>query len=486
MLALCSALFSLTPVSPPQDAAAARLEMQPVEIALPDGGHATAWRGMLRVPIVRADPASKEIGVDVWQFKAVEGAPPGRPPVFLLHGGPGWPGLQPSSIDWEGEVAPRIAHADLVIVGQRGIGTSEPNTSCAAFARPVDPDLPDDERAAALRAQCAECRTHWESQGYDLAGFNVIEAAADVDDVRQMLGYSKIALFGGSFGSHWAMAVMRFHPDSVARAVLHGMEGPDHTYDPPGGLLAVLERIATEAQASAELAGKLPDEGLVEALRTVIRAVDEDPFPYQVDGVEVPIDGDGLRELALGYTARVNSRDSVGGWPADVMRLYEGDFEAAARAILRGRRGTGFLPTASFFGLDCGSGITRERLERYRSDPAVEVVGDPTWFYEAACPAWGADLGDDFRTGFQSSIPTLIVHGTWDVSTPLENALELLPLFERAHFVPVEGGTHGALGEAVRHDPTFRAALDAFLVDGATDGLPEAVALPPIAWTASW
>lgn len=464
----------------------ARLEMKPVVIALEGGSSATAFRGMLRVPIVRGDPTSKEIGVDVWQFKALEGVPAGRPPVFLLHGGPGWPGLEPADIDWADDVAPRIAYADLVIVGQRGIGTSEPDTSCAAFSRDVDPDLPEAERAAAVRAQCAACRAHWEAQGYDLSGFNVIEAAADVDDVRRLLGYEKIALLGGSFGSHWSMAVMRFHPGAVARAVLHGMEGPDHTYDPPGGLLAALGRIAQAAQGAPELAGQLPEEGLVEALRAVIRAVDEDPFPFEVDGVEVPIDGDGLRGLALGYTARVSSRDSVGGWPADVMRLYEGDFEPLARAMLARRNDGDSLPTASFFCLDCGSGITRERLARYRSDPAVEVVGDPSWFYEAACPAWGVGLDDGFRTGFRSAIPTVIVHGTWDVSTPLENALELLPLFEHARFVPVEGGTHGALGEALRHDPAFRAALDAFLAEGTTDGLPAAIALPPIEWKATW
>ena len=208
----------------------ARLEMQAVEVPLPGGGVGLAYRGMLRVPIVRANPDSKEIGVDVWRFPAREGVPADRSPVFVLHGGPGWPGHDAAGIDWEDDVAPMIEHGDLVVIGQRGIGTSEPNTSCNAFADPIDPDLPLEEQETALRAQCAACRAHWEAQGYDLGGFNVIEAAADVNDVRRLLGYEKIALLGGSFGSHWGMTVMRFHPEAVERAVLHGMEGPDHTY----------------------------------------------------------------------------------------------------------------------------------------------------------------------------------------------------------------------------------------------------------------
>ena len=66
------------------------------------------------------------------------------------------------------------------------------------------------------------CRDYWSSAGLDLRGLNVIEAADDVAYVRDVLGYKKIVLIGRSFGSHWAMAVMRFHRDIVARAVLNG------------------------------------------------------------------------------------------------------------------------------------------------------------------------------------------------------------------------------------------------------------------------
>ena len=90
----------------------------------------------------------------------------------------------------------------------------------------------------------------WEAEGVNLAGYNVIEAAADVRAVAQALGYEKIILWGGSFGSHWSMAVMRYEPDIVARAVLTGLEGPDHTYDSPSGVLAAIRSIAEEAEST--------------------------------------------------------------------------------------------------------------------------------------------------------------------------------------------------------------------------------------------
>ncbi len=467
-----------------QDDERAELAMEPVELELPDGTRRTAFRGTLRVPVVRADSWSEPIGVDVWRFPADEGVPEDRLPIFLLHGGPGWPGMEPKNVDWEDDVAPWTGLGDLVVVGQRGIGTST-DTSCSDHYLPTDPDLPEQERIAHVRAQLEACRNAWEAE-FDLTGFNVIEAAGDVNDVRRLLGYERIVLLGGSFGSHWSMAVMRYHPEVVARAVLHGVEGPDHTYDSPAGLLQALERVAAEAEAAPELQGKLPEEGLIEAVRGVIRRVEAEPLEETVDGRKVPIDADGLRGQMMGYTSRVGSRRQVVGWPADMMRLIEGDFFSVARAIDRERRGAGGMPTASFFLLDCGSGITRERHELYSSDPATELLGDVSWYYDVACPVWEVDLGDDFRTGFRTDIPTLMVHGTWDVSTPFTNAIELLPSFADLHFVPVEGGTHGALAEAMEHDPAFEAAVKAFLATGETEALPKSLELPPLQWSTRW
>ncbi|HEX6884837.1 MAG TPA: alpha/beta fold hydrolase [Planctomycetota bacterium] len=474
-------LLALAPAASAGEATLARTSL---EHRRADGGVARAERCRLRVPIVRADPQSKPIEIDVWRFLAQAGAPEGVPPIFLLHGGPGWPGVEEHQIDWEGQVAQFTRFAELVYVGQRGIGSSTDLPCDASVVGPPPPaDADDAALAELLRAASARCRAHWEAQGYDTRGLNVREAAADVADVARLLGHEKIQLYGGSFGSHWSMAVLRFHADLVARAVLNGMEGPDHTYDRPSGVLKALERMAAAAEAAPQLAGHVPEGGLIAALRAVIEGVEEEPFEVELPGAgEVRIDAEGLRGLALGVSARVSSRSGMPSWPADVLALHRGEFEAAARAIHAAQAETLTLPGAAFFGLDCGSGITRPRLAEYQGDPATALLGDLARFYESTCPAWGTDLGDEFRQGFRSAVPTLIVQGLWDVNTPFENALECLPFFERVHFIPVDGGSHAALDEALRLAPGFREALLAFLETGSLEGLPAEVALPPIAW----
>ena len=114
--------------------------------------------------------------------------------------------------------------------------------------------------------------------------------------------------------------------------------------------------------------------------------------------------------------------------------------------------------------------------------PGARLVGPLGAWYEATCPAWDADLGEDFRAGFTTDIPVVLVHGTWDTSTPFENAIECLPMFTNGHLVVVEGGSHGALNEARAASPQFQAALVAFLAEGKTDGMPGLVELPPLDW----
>ena len=436
-----------------------------------------AERGIMFVPTKRSDPASRVTGVEVYRFRAADTVDPNTPPVFLLNGGPGWPGLG-GSLENEGfyERAIKPFHdvADLVIVGQRGIGSSKPNTICAPGGR-----------------ASANCRDYWETANLDLQGFTVIEAAADVRDIAEALGYDQIQLSGGSFGSHWSMAVLRFHPEIVARAVLHGMEGPDHTYDMPSWVLNSITRMAEEAANDPELAPLVPEGGLVNAFVSVIDRLDGDPARITVEnphsGEEQPFTFTApmVRGLAYGYSSRISSRRGMPSWPADILYLYYGDYQTAAQRILAARGSGGGRPnyrTASYFMLDCGSGITPDRLEALNADTAAAIVGALGFYYQANCPSWDSDLGDGFRQNFDTDVPTVIVHGNWDVNTPYENALELVPHFTQSMFVTVNGGSHGALREALDANAAFREALMSFMRTGDMSGLPDRVDLPPVHW----
>ena len=133
--------------------------------------------------------------------------------------------------------------------------------------------------------------------------------------------------------------------------------------------------------------------------------------------------------------------------------------------------------------LDCGSGITPERLVEFGNDPAMEVLRRMNWYYIEGCPVWDSDLGDAFRQNFETEIPTVIAHGTWDTSTPYENALELVPFFKNSTFIPVIRGPHGAIRAAMKSSPEFTSGILHFAATGDTSRLPEVVEMPPVEWT---
>ena len=454
-----------------------------VEFPLEAGGVGVAQQATLEVPLVRSDPDSARVEVEYTRFPAEEPVE-GRPPIFLLRGGPGFRGLA-GTIKREGfyeqnlQALARIA--DVVVIGQRGIGSSKPDTICSSYvredlARPVDLE----ERAGRQREGCRQCREKWEGKGYDLSGFNVLEAADDVIAVADHLGYDRLTLTGTSFGSHWAMALMRRHPDRIERALLGGIEGPDHTYDMPTYVLNAVRRFAAAADAAPELAEHVPEGGFLAAFERVVAQAEREPILVD-EGLPILFDATRVAELALGVSSRASSRRGMRTWPQDVLALSEGRFEAAAHQLAR-RNFLPVLPTASYFNLDCGSGISAERRAELLADPAARLVGPLGAWYEATCPAWDADLGEDFRAGFTTDIPVVLVHGTWDTSTPFENAIECLPMFTSGHLVVVEGGSHGALGEARSASPEFQRAVEAFLAEGTTEDLPGLVELPPLDW----
>jgi pimeloyl-ACP methyl ester carboxylesterase len=129
----------------------------------------------------------------------------------------------------------------------------------------------------AMRALLIACRDRWQKEGVDLGAYNTVENAADINDLRQALGYRKLTLIGGSYGSHLALQFMRQYPDVVDRAVIFGVEGPDHTWDSPSAMLATLSRIAEATEQSPVFSGRIPPGGLLKTFERVLQRLDAAP-----------------------------------------------------------------------------------------------------------------------------------------------------------------------------------------------------------------
>jgi pimeloyl-ACP methyl ester carboxylesterase len=192
------------------------------------------------VPLDYAKPAAGSLKLHVTVAPAFrESARPD--PLFVLAGGPGQAGS---------DVLPLLSAAfgrvratrDIVFIDQRGTGLSG-KLDCK------DPDNQETMSEAEMEAELRRCigTTH-----APFAAYTTANAARDIDLVRRTLGYGKINVWGGSYGTRLGQAYARAFPGSVRSLVLDGVAAPDQVI-PAGGRdgQAALDKLFAQCQADA-------------------------------------------------------------------------------------------------------------------------------------------------------------------------------------------------------------------------------------------
>jgi pimeloyl-ACP methyl ester carboxylesterase len=439
--------------------------------------------GTLYVPENRADPKSRLIGVGFARFKARKAT--GAPPTFHLPGGPGTSFLAFLKPDNK-QLGARLKQieryrqvGDVVLVDQRGF--SERGEVLKYKHR--TPDEPLDQPGSLARATEAfkemarAAVADYAKKGADLRGYTVKECADDVNDLRQALGYERLTLVGTSFGSQWSFAIMRRHPDKVARALLSGVEPLDYGYDMPSHVLAAVQRLWWEAERDPRLKPYLPPGGLMQAARDVLRRLEREPLRV---GVKDPKSGDKTTIVLGREDFQRDAFFKAADGPAFLLSLYHGHYDAWAASVLANRRARDVEQRMIGPLIDVGLGVTPKRKFFLRNDPASDFLGH--WNFDSYLATVGiwptADVGDDFRTEIICRIPVVFAQGDWDTSTPVENTLDIAPNFPNSRVLIAEHGSHGVLGPIAQSLPDVNAKLLEFLETGGTTNLPARVKLP--------
>ncbi|MEM8547345.1 MAG: alpha/beta fold hydrolase [Pseudomonadota bacterium] len=435
--------------------------------------------GTLEVPERRAASGTRNIAIQFHYFAALPGAPADVPPVYLLRGGPGFSGLE-GNLNNPGYYGAYIAQyralTDVVVLEHRGFGeknatpcASRPPTTLAQVATPA-------ARMARYRAAVFACRDAYLEQGVDLAGYTVVELAHDLVDVANALGHTDIQLLGNSFGSHWAMAIVRAYPDRIARVTLTALEGPDQTFDLPLERDAALRAIARDKPAN-----------WLDDFRALVATLDDAPVMVHFEDARageaqsIELTGQDLRGVVDGFRRGTTWGFLFPTWGEDMRMMLAGDFSGAARRLHYVWTRTE-VESAAFFSFECGSGASKARAQALADQAGRALFRNNTLVEAGICADWPVDLGARFRAPFQTPVPAVLVHGTYDTATPFANAASVRASFTDHHFIEVRGGSHGALIEANDQVEGLSAALLRWVATGETQDLPERVRLAPIAW----
>lgn len=387
--------------------------------------------GQLTVPVNRANPEAGRIRLAVTILRSGGGAEAGgRPaldPVLILAGQPGSAATL-NVQDWLEN--PILKNRDLILMDLRGTGKSQENLNCPE----VEKNIPGDLNAL------QDCRRRLEHEGYALEQYTSAQTAADLNDLRQALGYESWNVLGISYGTRVALTLLRDYPQGVRSVVL------DSTY--PLEVNTQEEQAINAAQAIQDLfsgchqdpqcAYGYPD--LEQVFSNLIDSLDQDPKQISVadprtgEIVEVSLDGDRMAGL---IQEALNTPETLARIPYIIYETQYGNAHAIA-GLMFPSSGSQAVPSpqdakaaqrlfteGANYSVLCAEevGFNKPNLAK----AAVRESGLPLaehlyWQVEQTferCQTWNSKTADEIENqAVASPIPALILSGEYDPLTP--------------------------------------------------------------------
>lgn len=412
--------------------------------------------GWLTVPENRSDPDTRDIRLHLAIFESTAPTPADGPVVYL-EGGPGDPTLEYLSQTFDLYLATMLEDRDVIVYDQRGVGFSEPALDCPevddAYFLDIDEVLTDEEFAERVDQATRDCRDRLRDEGVDLSAYNSVESAADLDDMRRVLGYDEWNLYGLSYGTKLALTVLRDHPEGVRSVVMDSVypleadlygEGPENE-------LRALQRLFEKCRTDLYCRRDFPD---LEALFiSHLRKLDEEPImvgvadPYTLE-LYPPTVVDGATLFA---TIRSAMYDET--WypflPALIVESSRGYYDLLSEALGSYFAGASVTTTGVYWSVQC-----REEVPFASEDRLATVVSDnpdyapylDTGIQQLAltCATWGAEEAPASENlPVESDVPTLILSGEMDPVTPPRWAYDVEASLEKARAIVFPGLGHG-------------------------------------------
>ena len=450
----------------PQDAATARTSLVLSECDV-RGVKGKARCGSYEVFENRATRRGRKIKLKVVVFPAT-GAERAPDPYFYIPGGPGSSATEDAPY-FANEWARIRERRDLVFLDQRGTGGSNP-LNCPLF----DPaDLQGHLGAYFPLDSVRRCRAALEPTA-DLTLYTTPIAMDDLDEVRAALGYERINLFGGSYGTRAALAYLKQHPNSVRTVTLQGV-APSNKYMPlafPADSQRALDGVLTECERDAACRAAFP--AVRAEAREVFERLRKGPVEVEIlhpqtgASVRVRLSRNLAAEAVRYMLYQAGNATRI---PLYLHRAAAGDYTPLAEAAVSYRQGiVESGANGLYLSITCA-----EDLPFIKPGEGERV--DDTFLgnyrlvdQRAACALWPrATVPANYSQPVRAETPVLILTGQWDPVTPPAHGDETARgLPNSAHVVVPQGG-HGFGG--LEGTDCIRRLMSEFVERGTVKGL---------------
>lgn len=380
----------------------------------------------------------------------------GSVPVVFLHGGPGDEVVSDlprrlRSAEWQEVVG---QDQDWIFFDQRGGGRATPLLDCGSRLLLNDSGPLSDASASTLVA----CGARHAAAGIDLAAYNSVQVALDLQDLRQVLHLDTVDLLGVSYGTRVAFTIMRLQPAAVRSAVLDSAWPPEARWAEGGPrmLADAVHLLFARCAADRDCHARFPDpeQDLRDlASRLLAGPIKKGGRTYTAEDlgaflIDTLYDEDGARSL-----------------PRDVRALARGDF----RTLDRLKRSSD-----TYFELQHLAFLCKEEFPFERRDHVADgVANDPIGLISvksfqryfdvcATLPVGAADPAEG--EPLASNVPTLFLAAEFDPGCPPALARAAAARSSRAQLVQIPDTTHGLF----RVSGCARRMIRQFLLDPAS------------------
>jgi pimeloyl-ACP methyl ester carboxylesterase len=460
LLGGCLSLAAVNVFAGPGDDAAG-LELETCELIVPGTSLSVVGEcGWMVAAENPDDPEGRQIRVRVARIPA-SGRVAEPDPLVFFAGGPG----QSATESWPiiaGALKKVNENRDILLVDQRGTGQSNP-LKC--------PEMELDEALAQdwdeLAGTTRECLDSLEG---DPRFYTTTIAMGDVDAAREALGYEKVNLYGGSYGTRAAQVYLRLFPERVRTVVLDGVVpqtlalGTEHAEKLDQAIYHVLHGCDAEplcGEAFPDTAGKLA---------SLIRTVEENPVEVNIvhPNTGLPFSLTFNREvLSTSLRFLTYSSDTQAMLPLLIHEAaVEQRFDRLASQMLIATTG---LQQSISQGMEL-SVMCAEDYPLYPEKPSSgnTLMGD---MMEKAvgiqCSIWPkGPVPGNFHDPVTADVPVLLLSGERDPVTPPEYADQVAAHFPNSRHLVAPGQGHiavtrGCMGKIVSE----------FIIEGNADTL---------------
>lgn len=401
--------------------------------------------GTVEVYENRATKTGRKISLNVVVYPAT-GNKREPDPLFYFAGGPGSAATEDAP-DFAAGFAKIREHRDLVFVDQRGTGLSNP-LNCNLY-NVADPQtylgyfFPLEE--------VRKCRAELETKA-DLKLYTTTIAMDDIDDVRAALGYERINLFGGSYGTRAALTFLKRYPHRVRTAMLQGVAPPDQYM--PADFPVVMERAlqGVIAECAADEACNKAFPNLKEETKVVLAQLVKGPIEVEVqkpnsrERVKVKISRD-LAAEAIRYM--LYGPMAASRVPLTLHLAAKGNYVPVAQAALWYRTNlVGSGSNGMYLSITCAEDLPWIKPGEGERLAAGTFLGDYRLRQQReACALWPrAEVEPDYATPVKSDVPVLIMTGEWDPVTPPAHGDRVSKGLPNSVHIVVPHGAHGLNG----------------------------------------